>query len=411
MTSKGKGTQGGSGKTRGVVAPARAAVAAAPVGAGSPANRVRRRHSGTPFRFGTAYMDVKIARHVARDMARLAKDGLTFVVHTFSEYDLQFYRENLRRIVAATHAAGLEAWIDPWGVGKVFGGEPFTGIGAQRIFEIGQVLDDGKPAAMACPNHPEFRAYMRTWVDAVAESGADGVFWDEPHFHSDQFLGGRKGRWGCRCPHCQEKFQRESAGARMPRVETAEVVAFKERSLREFLAECIEYAAQRGLRNTLCVVTHGVPPERVVESWLPLATLPHLEAFGTDPYWIWENQPISTVREYSKALMDVCGKAGRRPQIWIQGFRIPAQREPELSRAIAMTAAAGVRDIAVWAFECCAAESWIASERPDKAWARILADFRATARHHNAPARLRRVAGTSPNSPPRPRKPAKATTT
>ncbi|MCX7765746.1 MAG: hypothetical protein N2246_03455, partial [Candidatus Sumerlaeia bacterium] len=75
---------------------------------------------------GVSYFGNRILRYVEQDMRTLARLGCTFVVHTFSENDFYFYRGTMQEIVALSHAAGLTVYLDPWGVGKVFGGEAFT---------------------------------------------------------------------------------------------------------------------------------------------------------------------------------------------------------------------------------------------------------------------------------------------
>ena len=74
-------------------------------------------------RAGVAYFGSRIVRHVAADMAALAERGFTGVLHTFTENDLAYYRETVGEFVAASHEAGLEVQIGPWGVCQMFGGE------------------------------------------------------------------------------------------------------------------------------------------------------------------------------------------------------------------------------------------------------------------------------------------------
>src|SRR2546430_5219072 len=76
-----------------------------------------------PSVVGCAYFGVRIPRHVARDMEDLARRGFTGVLHTFSENDLAYYRETMGRIVEISHELGLEVQMNPWGLGRTFGGE------------------------------------------------------------------------------------------------------------------------------------------------------------------------------------------------------------------------------------------------------------------------------------------------
>lgn len=325
------------------------------------------------MRLGVTYFGSRIARHVAADMRELARLGFHYVIHTMPEYDLAFHRGTMRDIVSITHDAGLEAHMDPWGVGNVFGGEPFSRFVEQRAGAPDglQVLDDGQPAPFACPNSPAFRAFMREWTEAAIETGADVLFWDEPHFHSADFLGGRRGRWGCRCAHCRERFAAAHGGRPMPEVETPEVAAFKEASLREFLGGLLAQGAAAGRRNIL-YLTANIPPAEARAHWLGFARLPHLEAVSTGPYWLWRGDPVESVGEFARALQALAEETGHAAQLWIQGCKIPRGREKEVRRAVELARAAGIRDLAVWAFEGCACESWIACEDPAAAWREIV---------------------------------------
>jgi len=325
------------------------------------------------MRIGTSYFGNRIVRHVAEDMRQLARQGFNLVVHTMSEYDLTFHEGQMRDIVAASHDAGLEVYLDPWGVGNVFGGEPFSNFVAQNFFDGCQVLDDGGPGAFACPNNPLFHAFMKKWTEAALVTGADVVFWDEPHFHNPLFLGGRPGRWGCRCRFCQAKYD-ESRGRPMPSEETDDVKTFKMDMLREFLEMLTGWVASEGKRNALCLAPHEAP-DHVEERWMRFADLPDIEVVGTDPYWMWNKQPVEIVAAYSRAMRRMCEAVGKQPQIWIQVCRIVAGREGEIARAIELAAGQGIRNLAAWGFEGCAHESWLRCDDPEKAWSTAVEGF------------------------------------
>jgi hypothetical protein len=324
------------------------------------------------MKLGSSYFGNRIVKHVAADMRDLRKRHFNYVVHTFSENDYQFFRGTMREIVRASHDAGLEAHIDPWGVAKIFGGEAFSQFAASN-FHVLQVLSDGKPAPVACPNHPELRAFMKDWIDAAVETEADVLFWDEPHFYLSGWLGGRPNTWGCLCEVCKKKFAAQFGHA-MPQELTPEVEQFREDSLRDFLAEMIIYTHSLGKRNALCVLPHD---EKENPDWAAFAALSGLNIFGTDPYWYGAKREVGEMVGYfSRKVMEVCRArnetlpAGKQvqAQIWIQGFKVPAGREEEIRTAIEVAVEAGVRDLAVWGFEACGHMSSIRSDNPERVW-------------------------------------------
>src|SRR5438093_628270 len=99
-------------------------------------------HSRPTMAIGCAYFGVRVVRHAATDMEELAARGYTGVLHTFSENDLAFYSDTMKEIVAASHQAGLEVQVGPWGVGGTFGGEAESRFVAERP-DTWQVRRDG----------------------------------------------------------------------------------------------------------------------------------------------------------------------------------------------------------------------------------------------------------------------------
>ncbi len=330
------------------------------------------------MRIGCAYFGNRIIRHAAADMKDLARRGFNFVVHTFSENDLRFYRQTVKDIVKATQDAGHEVYIDPWGVGRVFGGEAFSAFVEENSPDAVQILDDGRPSHSACPNNPAFRDFMHLWIEAAADTGAEYAFWDEPHFYLPTWSGGKTGRWGCRCDICQGLYK-ERYGELMPVTEqTEKVKEFKADCLQEFLSRLVAWAAEAGMKNALCVLPHEAPGE-VRSKWLPFAQIPRLDVFGTDPYWVAAKKPVESVGEYAAEVKALCDEVGLEAQVWIQGFGIPKGREGEIATAIDLVAGAGVRNLTVWGVDACEHLSWIRPDDPKKTWQTVVESFQRVA--------------------------------
>jgi hypothetical protein len=329
------------------------------------------------MKLGCSYFGNRILKHVKTDMRELADMGCTYVVHTFNENDWLFYHDTIRQIVDITHDVGMEAHIDPWGVGKVFGGESFSNFVMQNVDAM-QMVSDGKPNGSACPNHPKFRAFMREWIDAAVKTGGEVLFWDEPHFYLPGWMGGRPNTWGCLCEVCKQKFQ-ERFGKPMPQEETGEVRQFKEESIIEFLSELVAYGHECGKRNSLCVLPLR-DESHSTANWQKLAGIRHLDIFGTDPYWFAFNKDMREfVGNACDDINEVCAEHKLDSQLWLQGYKTPAGREDEMIAAVQLMLDKGIKDIAVWGYEACGNMSWIAPQNPELAWAKIKEAFRLAA--------------------------------
>src|SRR5918999_6425750 len=278
---------------------------------------------------GCAYFGVRIARHVERDLDDLVARGFGGVLHTFSENDLAYYRGTMRKIVDASHERGLEVQMNPWGVGRTFGGEAESRFVTMRP-DACQVLDDGRRVAAACLNHPDYRALCRDWADAALEAGADRVFWDEPHWVVPEHVGvAEPARWGCHCEHCRERY-----GADLPRELTPELLAFREESLVDYLREMVAHVADRGGRSTVCLLPLVEGPHGVAD-WDAVAALPGLDTLATDPYWKGFGQEAGPfVDRMARLVAETAARHGVRPQLWVPGFRLTAADIPDLEAAV-----------------------------------------------------------------------------
>jgi N-acetylmuramic acid 6-phosphate etherase len=312
---------------------------------------------------GSSYFGVRILRHVARDMEDLVRRGYTGVLHTFSENDLAYYRDTMRRIVDVSHALGLEVQMCPWGVGRTFGGEAESRFVTFRP-DACQVLDDGRRVTAGCLNHPEYRALCREWADAALEAGADRVFWDEPHWVVPEHVGvDDPARWGCRCEHCRERF-----GGELPAELTAEALAFREASLVDFLREMVGHVAERGGRSTVCLLPLVEGPHGIAD-WDAVAALPGLDTLATDPYWKgFGEQAGPFVERMARLVAETAVRHGVRPQLWVPGFRLTAADIPDLEGAVASARAAGIEDLWIWGYEACAHMTHLATPDSEAVW-------------------------------------------
>jgi N-acetylmuramic acid 6-phosphate etherase len=307
-------------------------------------------------RAGVSYFGVRILRHVRRDLADIAARGYTSVLHTFSENDLAYYRGTMAEIVTASHEVGLEVQMCPWGVGRTFGGEAESRWVTMNP-DACQVLDDGRRVATGCLNQPAYRAFCKEWANAALECGTDYVFWDEPHWTVPDHVGiGDPERWACTCDVC-----RELAGGEVTQ-------AFREASLVDFLREMTGHVAERGGRNTICLLpltegSHGI------KDWDAVAALPGLDVFATDPYWKnFDEEPGAFVGRFAKLLAETAARHGVRPQLWVPSFGLTREDIPDLEAAIESTRTAGIDDVWTWGYEACGHMTHLATADAPLVW-------------------------------------------
>lgn len=328
------------------------------------------------MKLGASYFANRILRHVREDMKKMIDDGCNFVVHTMSEHDITYHSGTMVDMVKASHDVGLEVFLDPWGVGRVFGGESFSTFVKtypncrQRLnFPEGEIK-----VYKACLNSKTFRDKMTAWIELAAETGAEGVFWDEPHLFFGEFtslFGGKKRDiWGCTCEVCNDIFK-EKYGYEMPVDFTDDVKAFRQMTIVNFLEYLANEASKKGLKNSVCLFPTTDPRYGIYE-WEKVAMIKSMDIFGSDPYWYAYKQDVTEfVHSVSNEVIALSKKYNKEPQIWIQGYRVPANREEEIVTAVDVAYDAGIRNIATWSFEGTDCMTYVRSDRPDVVWQNV----------------------------------------
>jgi len=316
-------------------------------------------------RAGVSYFGVRILRHVRRDLQDIAARGYTAVLHTFSENDLAYYRGTMADIVAASHELGLEVQMCPWGLGRTFGGEAESRWVTFHP-EACQVLDDGRRVATGCLNNPAYRAFCREWADAALEAGTDYVFWDEPHWTVPEHVGAEPERWACCCDVC-----RDLSGLDLSEGLTPAILAFREKSVADFLREMVEHVASRGARNTVCLLPLTEGPHGISD-WDSVASLPGLSVLATDPYWKnFDETAGSFVGRFARLLADTAARNGVEAQLWLPSFGLTRDDIPDLEAAVSASRAAGIEDLWTWGYEACGHMTHLATPDAPVVWEAI----------------------------------------
>ena len=319
---------------------------------------------------GVSYFGNRMVEHfVSRDLPDIVAHHCTYVVHTFSENDLRFYKDTVGEMIRLTHQAGLKVYLDPWGVGGVFGGEAFSQFLLDNR-EAWQVNSKGEPVPGACLNSPEFKAMMRVWIDAAVDVGADVMFWDEPHFWQEGTPDQNIREWTCRCRVCLELFQ-EKYSERMPENLTTSVIEFRENVVMDFLSDLCTYAKEKGVQNAVCLSPFESESNGSTR-WEKIAGIKSLDILGVTPFWSLFQKPLeSFVGHYSRKVALLSERHGLVPQVWLQGFQIRVGNERDLIHAAHIAKENGIRNFAVWGFQGCGHMSSIRSDDPETVWRNI----------------------------------------
>ncbi len=315
---------------------------------------------------GIAYHGNRMPSHVRADMAEIARADMDIVVHMFSHTDWERHKTVMKDIIAITEDAGMEVWVDNWGLG----GAP----GDKSHFlayhpEAHMYHSDGTMhPSQVCLNSPEYRQFVKDWLDTVAEIGGKTVFWDEPFFPTPEpKFPGEPVVYTCRCPRCQRLFE-ERYGQPMPTLLCPEVDLFRTETLLDYFGEITAYSASLGLYNAVCVMLkphYGI----CLDTLDRICSLPHLHNVGCDPYWysVKADDPYGFVYERTKKNMQIARDYNKDHNVWIQTYRVPRGREEEIIEATAAAYDAGARTILAWGYRGSESNDYRAAN-PERTW-------------------------------------------
>ena len=195
---------------------------------------------------GVAYHGNRLLQHIRDDMRDIVAHNMNLVVHMFTHNDMVRNPKNMKEIFDMTRDAGLDFWLDNWGLGGR-PGDPchFAGYSpeSRKVKSNGEI----DPIGM-CLSSRDFVQFTKDWIDAVGEAGGKKLFWDEPHYHNYE-----DGIYVCCCENCKARF-REMFGYEMPLRLNEDVEKMRIAIMTDYFREVTEYAHKYGMENICCLM-------------------------------------------------------------------------------------------------------------------------------------------------------------
>jgi len=316
-----------------------------------------------PLKTGAAYHGNRMPHHAQHDLRDMAAHNMNLVVHMFSHTDWDRHKNVMKDIVYASEDAGLEVWIDNWGLG----GPPGDKSHFLAYYPDSHIIySNGEMDPIrACLNSPDFRKFTREWIDTVQYIGGKTIFWDEPHLPLKKKEDATY--FACACPRCKKMFE-EKYGYPMPAVSNSDVENFRIDSIVDYFREVTAYSDSKGIENVVCVMLgtqHGISLETIDR----ICSLPTLNNIGSDPYWLGHKDvnPYEFVYNGTKANLEVSNKFGKDHNIWIQTYATPRGREEEIIAATEAAYDAGARTIIAWGYYGSTSNDYRA-QNPELVW-------------------------------------------
>lgn len=330
-----------------------------------------------------SYYGMNYKEHAEKDFQEMKEHGCDTVIIALTEFDIDFWTPNIPDIVATAHDCGLRVLLDTWGVGKYFGGENVSLFLQNNIHnrQVSAYTDEVLNAA--CFNTNSFRDYFkRIHVKLAESSGADGFFFDEPHYAYPKayasITGGAGDDWACRCPVCMKRFA-EYYGYEMPKFMNDDVKQFRWHEAMEIIKQTARAIKEVNsmLEITMCVHatlnTYYVTELRGYDNWELVASCPDIDVFSsTIINW---TLPESFFRDVTERTVRVAHKYGKQAERWLMGYLNAPADYAQIDRVVDLYCKLGVDRLGTWTYRG-GYGTVVAAPEPIRLWDAIGANYR-----------------------------------
>ena len=305
-----------------------------------------------------SYYGLGYVEHAEMDFKEMLEHGCTTVILAVTEFDFDFWRPNLPKIVDKAHEMGLRVLIDPWGNGKYFGGEQVSKFLQDNVENRQVSALTGEKLPSACFNTNSYRDYFKNFCTTLAyECKPDGFFWDEPHYAFPKGFASMNGsisdEWTCYCPVCRKRFE-DYYGYPMPRTMTNDVKLFRQREALVVLAETSKALKEINpdFEITCCVHatlnTYYITENRGYDNWDMVASCPYFDVFSTTII-NWE-LPEDFYRNITERTAAIAKKYGKKSERWLLGYYKQPKDWAQVAAWADIAEKAGIDRLAAWTY-------------------------------------------------------------
>ena len=308
---------------------------------------------------GVSYYGLSYVEHARRDFQEMLDHNCNAVILALSEFDVDFWFPNIVRVAETAKEMGLRVYLDTWGVGKWFGGEPPSLFLTNNVVNRQHSAFTGEALPAACFNTEAFRRYYFEMVEKLAThvTAADGFFWDEPHYALPKsyasITGGAGDDWSCRCPICQKFFEAEY-GYEMPKQLTLEVKRFRHDHALDILEESTRRIKRiRPDVKVVCCVhatlgTYYVTENRGYDNWDKVGRSMACDVFSTTI--LSYSLPRSFFKSITQRTLDIAKKYGKVSQRWLMNYYQQPDNVAEIEEICKLYADMGVESLFAWTY-------------------------------------------------------------
>lgn len=307
---------------------------------------------------GVSYYGLSYPEHAEKDFKEMIDHNCNAVLLALSEFDIDFWFPNIIKVAKTAKDLGLKVYLNTWGIGKWFGGEPPSNFLTNNTGNRQVSAFTGETLPAACFNTEAFRDYFYSIVEKLAaEVDADGFFWDEPHYALPKsyasITGGVGDDWACRCRVCKQKFKNRF-GYKMPKVMTKEVINFREDQALEILEQAaLRIKKIKPASKIICCVhatinTYYVKENRGYDDWNKVSSVDSFDVFSTTI--LNYKLPRDYFKSITQRTVDAAKKNGKESQRWLMNYYQQPEDLNDIKEVAHLYADMGVDSLFAWTY-------------------------------------------------------------
>lgn len=305
-----------------------------------------------------SYYGMNYVEHAESDFKEMVDHGCTCVILAITEFDMDFWFPSINPIIRKAHELGLKVLLDPWGIGKYFGGEQVSLFLQNNIHHRQVSAISGETLPYACFNTNAFRDYFqKICLKLARETEADGFFWDEPHYAFPKsyasITGGAGDEWSCRCPECMKKFQ-DYYCYEMPKTMNDDVKQFRWREALFILEDTSRKIKEVNSKYeiTMCVHatlnTYYVTELRGYDNWEMVAASPYFDVFSTTII-AW-GLPMAFFRDVTQRTVAMAKKYNKQSERWLMNYYKQPEDFTQMDEIVDLYEKLGVDRLGAWTY-------------------------------------------------------------
>lgn len=320
---------------------------------------------GGEMELGVSYIATHLPNHIEADMKHLQEIGCTKVLFALQENHIRILTGALRFGARIAKDNGLRPYVVVWGYANTFGGGRVSNIMLDDT-SLWRIQRDGTPFPLACLRNPKLIDRFIEIAETCCSHGYEGMFIDEPTTQE------------CFCEHCQKRFAEAFGKELIESQGTEEYRTFQQDTVVQYVQTvCARIKALDESQRTIACVMPIPPHDELFE---PVASIPELDVFGTDPYWLLSGvfgfeMTIESACDYAGQVKGICQEKGKSSQVWLNCWRIPAGLEKDIYTGGKMLADVGCDSLYTWSFRG-GLGTYEESDNPEAAWNSVVRLYR-----------------------------------